>query len=172
MKKVFINPEIKKEEPTYSYYSNVLGKVFASVEELKEAEAKYAAELKAKEEKAAAKKADAQKVEEAFKALNAARKTYKDQITEVTKVYSEGLVTLKTKFEESRKAIQDDLATAEANYSKALKEFTDAHPEGYHITLKDGDFETTISGSQTSRVATNKKVEPNLLNLFDILFNI
>ena len=172
MKKVYVNPEIKKEEPTYSYYSKVLSKVFDSVEELKEAEAKYAAELKAKEEKAAAKKADAQKVEEAFKALNAARKTYKDQLAEVTKVYSEGLVTLKTKFEESRKLIQDSLAEAEANYSKALKEFTDAHQEGFHICLKDGDFETTISSSSTSKVKEMKKAEPTLLDLFDYLFRI
>lgn len=165
--------DIKKEQETqvtYAFYSRVLNKVFDSVEELKAAEDAYAAELKAKEDKSAQKKADAQKVEDAFKALNAARKDYKDRINEVTKVYSEGLVSLKAKFEESRKLIKDALAEAEDTYAAALKEFTDKYPEGFHICLKDSDFETTIS----SQTVTNKdkKSEYKQLSLFDIFENL
>ena len=49
-----------------------------------------------------------------------------------------------------------------------LKEFTDKYPEGYHITLKDGDFETTISGSNnvTKNSYKNDDVVKELLNLF------
>lgn len=162
-----INKE-KETQVTYAFYSKVLNKVFDTVESLKDAEATYAAELKAKEDKAATKKADAQKVEDAFKALNVARKEYKDRIAEITKVYSEGLVSLKAKFEESRNLIKDALADAEATYATALKEFTDKY-ETYHLSLKDGDFETTISGSKTTtNNGTSTKAEPEQLSFFDL----
>ena len=152
------------EEVDYGYYSKLLNKPFDSVAELREAEAAYYAELKAKEDKAAAKKADAQKVEDAFKALNAARKEYKEKLTQLTTEYSKALTELKDAFDLGKKDIQDTLAAAEDAYSAALKEFTDKHQQ-YHLTLKDGDFETTISGSQT------KKVDKDILNIFDLLFN-
>jgi rRNA maturation endonuclease Nob1 len=154
----------RKAECDYSYYSRVLNKPFDSVEELKEAEAAYYAEIKAKENKAAAKKADAQKVEDAFKALNLARKEYKEKLTQLTEEYSKALTDLKKAFEVGKADIQAKLAEAEDNYSKALKEFTDKH-DSYHMCLKDGDFETTISGSRT------KNTDTNLLNIFDLLFN-
>ena len=159
----------KAEQLNYGFYSRVLNKPFDSLVELREAEARYLAEIKAKEEKAAAKKADAQKVEETFKALNAARKEYKEKLTQLTKEYSEELTKLKKAFELGKKDLQDTLAAAEDSYSKALKEFTTAHPEGYHVTLRDGDFETTISGGQTKNV---KKPETDLLNIFDLIFNL
>ena len=164
--------DIKKEQIdntlTYAFYSRLLDKVFDTVESLKDAEATYAAELKAKEDKAATKKADAQKVEDAFKALNAARKDYKERLAEVTKVYSEGLATLKTKFEESRTLIQEALAEAEATYATALKEFTDKY-ETYHLSLKDGDFETTICGNKTATGSkASTKAEPEQLSFFDL----
>ena len=157
------------------YYSKVLKEPFNSIDELMEAEEAYYAKLKAKEDKAAEKKADATKVEEAFKKLNAARKAYKEDLNEVTKVYSEGLVALKAKFEESCKAIKDAFAEAEANYKKALKDFTSKYPEGYHLTLKDGDFETTIS-SQTSgsnKATINKAAydSKRIADIFDLIFN-
>ena len=160
----------------YSYYSNVLNKPFASLPELREAEAAYYAEQKAKEDKIAQKKADAQKVEEAFKAMNAARREYKEKLTQLTKEYSEELATLKKAFELGKKDIQDTLAAAEDNYSKALKEFTSKY-EQYHVTLKDGDFETTISGS-TNKTQEAKKPEVkdpsqvNLMNIFDLFFGL
>ena len=133
----------------YGFYSRVLSKPFDTVEELVAAEQKYYDEIKAKENKAAQKKADANIVEGTFKALNAARKAYKEDLSQLTKEYSESLENIKKAFELGKKDIQSKLAAAEEAHKKALKEFTAKYPEGYHLTLKDGDFETTIS-SQTA----------------------
>lgn len=161
-----------KKEQNYMYYSKVLNAPFESLDALRAAEDEHCAKLKAKEDKAAEKKADAAAVEEAFKALNAARKTYKDDINELTKVYSKGLADLKEKFENSRKAIKENLASAEDNYSKALKAFIDKYPEGYHLTLKDGDFETTISGQTAgSNKAVLKSSASKPVDLFDLFFS-
>ena len=158
----------KKNTNDYAFYSKPLKQVFDSLEELRAAEAKHFNELKAKEDKAAAKKADALKVEEAFKALNAARKHYKEDLTQLTKEYSEALTNIKKAFETGKKDITSKLAAAEDTYNAALKDFTSKH-EQYHLTLKDGDFETTISGS--TKVQENKKENTDLINLFDLLFN-
>jgi predicted nucleic acid-binding Zn-ribbon protein len=155
------------KEKFYAYYSRVLKEPFDSIDELKEAEEAYYAKLKAKEDKAATKKADALKVEEAFKALNAARKTFKNNLDTLTSEYRESLTELKESFEEAKKAVYDDLAAAETNYSKELKAFTEKYPEGYHLTLKDGDFETTISSKTTS----DKPYAYSVMDLLDSLFN-
>ena len=158
-----------KDTQSYSYYSRVLGRPFDTVNELKKAEEAYYAEIKAKEDKAATKKADAKKVEDAFKVMNAARKAYKEAIAELTTRYTEDLKKLKAAFESDKQAISEALAKAEDGYSAALKAFTDKYPEGYHITLKDGDFETTIS-SQTSAAA--KAYSTNTIGeILDLLFN-
>ena len=181
-KKVTVNlNEGHTEEINYGFYSKVLNKPFDSVAELREAETAYYAEQKAKEDKAAQKKADAQKVEDAFKALNAARKEYKERLTQLTKDYSEELTALKKAFEYGKKDIQNQLSNAEDNYSKALKEFTDKYQQ-YHMCLKDGDFETTIS-HQVSKAQDVKKPEvkkpetkdssqANLFNIFDLFFGL
>jgi type I site-specific restriction endonuclease len=135
------------EDVNFAYYSRALNKPFDSLNELRAAEAEYYAEIKAKEDKAATKKADAQKVEEAFKALNTTRKAYKETLVKLTEKYSQDLKSLKETFEADKKELTDILAQAEEAYSVALKAFTDKYPEGYHLTLKDGDFETTISGA-------------------------
>lgn len=161
--------EAKKHKQSYSYYSRVLEKPFDSIEELAAAEDAHFANIKAKEDAAAQKKNDALKVEDAFKALNVARKTYKENLANLTQEYATALDNLKNTFEFGKKDISNKLADAEAVYAKALKEFTDKHPEGYHLTLKDGDFETTIS-SQTTEV--NPPVDfSKLANLFDLMFN-
>lgn len=163
--------KMKKENKmqNYGYYSKVLNEPFDTLEELKEAEEAYYAKLKAKEDKAAAKKADAAKVEDAFKALNAARKAYKEDLNTLTKEYAKALEDLKNAYELGTKDIKDKLATAEENYSKALKEFSDKYSEGFHITLKDGDFETTIS-SQSNKSEKDAK-KSDILSIFDLLFN-
>ena len=169
--KNFKKPYPRKSDRDYGYYSRVLNKPFDSTEELREAEAAYHAELKAKEDKVAQKKADAQKVDDAFKAMNAARKEYKEKLTQLTKEYSEELTKLKNAFELGKKDIHAKMAAAEEVYQKALKEFTDRY-ETYHLSLKDGDFETTISGSKTQ---DTKKVDPsqvNLFNIFDLFFGL
>ena len=153
----------------YCYYSKLLKQPFDSIEAMREAEAKHYEAEKAKADAAAQKKADAQKVEDAFKALNAARKEYKEQLAQLTEEYSEALVNLKKALDMGKKDIQEHLAAAEDNYSKALKEFTEKYQQ-YHLTIKDGDFETTISGSQ-NKDSNLKKEDSNLFNLFDLLFN-
>lgn len=168
-----INSEVNKnkdiQEQTYSYYSNVLKKPFATVNELKEAESAYYAAIKAKEDKASQKKTDAKKVEEAFKLMNAARRAYKEAIVDLTSRYTEDLKKLKDAFENDKNEVSTVLAKAEEGYSAALKAFTDKYPEGYHITLKDGDFETTIS-SQTSPGKKAYTVNP-IGDILDMLFN-
>lgn len=139
----------EKKTPSYGFYSNVLKKPFERLDDLEKAEYVYFEEQKLKENKAATKKADANKVEDAFKALNAARKVYKEDLAQLTKEYSETLADLQKAFDIGSKDIKAKLAAAEEAYSTALKEFSDKYPEGYRIHLKDGDFETTISGSSS-----------------------
>lgn len=148
----------------YSYYSRVLEKPFDSLEELASAEATYYEQLKQKEDKATQKKADAQKVEDAFKALNAARKSYKEDLTQLTKEYAESLENLKKAFDLGKKDIADKLAAAETTFDEALKAFQ-AKYENYHMTLKDGDFETTIS----NQVKRDVKAEADKDIVTDIL---
>ena len=155
-----------KETLDYGFYSNVLKKPFERLDDLKKAEYVYFEKQKAKEDAAAKKKADATKVEDAFKALNAARKSYKEDLCQLTKEYSEELETLKKAFELGKKDIHDKLAAAEETYEVALKEFTNKYPEGFHLTLKDGDFETTIDSKATA--GSNDVVD----NFFRILFGI
>lgn len=159
----------EKETLGYGFYSNVLQKPFERLDDLKKAECVYFEEQKAKEDKAAQKKADAQKVEDAFKALNAARKTYKEDLTQLTKEYSAELETLKKAYELGKKDIQNKLAAAEDTYSEALKEFTTKY-DSYHVTLKDGDFETTISGSTNADSEVKKPTTTSAFDLFDYLF--
>lgn len=154
----------------YSYYSRVLEKPFDSIEELKIAEEAHYAAIRAKENKAATKKADAKKVEDAFKALNAARKAYKEKLVSLATDYSENLKKLKDSFESEKAVCQAELASAETVYSTALKSFTDKYPEGYHLTLKDGDFETTIESRSSTKDAPSKT--GSLLDLFDWVFSI
>lgn len=161
---------VAEEPKSYGYYSKVLQRPFDTLLELSDAEAKYAAEQHAKEEKVATKKADAKKVEDAFKALNTARKDYKESLIAITEKYSADLRKLKESFEADKQQVHDVLSAAETGYATALKEFTDKYPEGYHLTLKDGDFETTIS-SQTSQSASDPfDAFPNLTNLFKFIF--
>ena len=159
-----------KNMQNYMYYSTVLKEPFESVEKLAEAEEAYYAKQKAKEDAAAQKKADAQKVEDAFKALNLARKAYKDDTTALTKDYAESLDNLKKAYDLGIKDIKGKLATAEESYKAALKEFTDKY-DTYHLSLKDGDFETTIS-SQTNGVTKAKAPADfsKLTDLFDLMF--
>jgi uncharacterized membrane protein YkoI len=157
-----------KTELGYSFYSNVLNQPFKSLSELAAAEAKHFEQLKAKEDAAAKKKADAKVVEDAFKELNAARKVYKEDLTQLTTEYAEALDNLKKAFELGKKDITNRLANAEEAYEKALKDFTNKHDQ-FHLTLRDGDFETTISGS--SKVNTANLTTNDIFDVFDLIFN-
>ena len=157
--------DTRKTDVGYGYYSKLLKEPFDSIEELQKAEEAYYAKQKAKEDAAAQKKADALKVEDAFKALNAARKTYKENLTQLTKEYAESLDNLKKAFELGKKDIHNQLAEAEEAYQAALKEFDTAHPEGYHVTLHDGDFETTLSKQASGSLSTKPT---DIFDIFDI----
>jgi 23S rRNA pseudoU1915 N3-methylase RlmH len=156
--------DTRKTNVEYGYYSKLLKEPFDSLNELTMAEEAYYAKQKAKEDAAAHKKADAQKVEDAFKALNAARKIYKEELAQLTKEYAESLENLKKAFELGKKDINDKLAGAEGVYQAALKEFTEKYDQ-YHLTLKDGDFETTIEKQTSEDVPAKKPVD-----IFDLLF--
>lgn len=162
-----LNNEAAAMKPTYGYYSRVLQKPFDTLDELNEAEATFYESQRAKEVKAATKKSDAAKVEEAFKALNAARKAYKDDLIKLTADYADSLKKMKAGFENAKATIHERLATAETTYEEALRAFTEKYPEGYHLTLKDGDFETTIRSSKN--VATDAA---KAFDIFDMLFRL
>lgn len=153
-----------KVDVKYGYYSKLLKEPFDTIEELQEAEEAYYAKQKAKEDAAAQKKADALKVENAFKALNAARKTYKEDLNQLTKEYAESLDNLKKAFELGKRDIANKLSESEEAYQAALKEFT-AKYDQYHLTLKDGDFETTIEKQTSENVSTKKPID-----IFDLFF--
>ena len=165
--------EVNNSKRSYAYYSRVLQKPFDTLLQLEAEEAAYHEKLKEKEDKANQKKSDAQKVEEAFKTLNKVRRTYKDSLTALTDRYSKDLENLKVAFQNDKAEVQKRLADAEKAYSQALKEFTDKYPEGYHLTLKDGDFETTISGNSATGAVSTKSIN-NSMSSYTIsdLFNL
>lgn len=149
--------ETENKNPEYGFYSKVLNKPFDSLVELREAEA---AVRKAEEEKKAAaeaKRAEAAKVEEAYKALNAVKRAYNEGVIEAKKVYVKFVSEAKDKYNEAVEKLDASLQAAQEVYDKALEEFNKAHPEGFHITLKDGDNVSTISysSSETSSPTTS-----------------
>ena len=129
------------------YYSDVTKKLYNTEEDLQAAE-KLVAEENAKKELASEqKREEANKVEEAFKARNAARREYNTKIIEAKKTLNSAITAAKEAY---AKVVNDANTTkdqAEEAYDAALKEFTKKHPEGYHMTLKDGDNVMTISSS-------------------------
>lgn len=127
------------------FYSEVTKKLYESEEELNAAEKAVADENAKKVEAAKAKKADAAKVEDAFKANNNAKREYNAKVLAARKMYNEAVATAKKAFDEAVTDACNTKDTAEKYYDKMLKEFTDKHPEGYHLTLKDGDNVVTIS---------------------------
>lgn len=129
------------------FYSEVTKKLYESEEELKAAEKTVADENAKKAEVAKAKKADALKVEEAFKANNTAKREYNAKVLAARKMYNEAVTAAKKAFDEAVTDANEAKDIAEKHYDKMLKEFTDKHPEGYHLTLKDGDNVVTISSN-------------------------
>lgn len=152
------------------YYSEILNKNFDSVEDLEKAEEEHKAEQAKKEEAKALVKKESSEVEDAFKARNAARHAYNEKLVEARKTYNEALRKAKDEFEASLKESTEALEKAEADYDTRLKAFQKAHPEGYHITLKDGDNVVTYTGSQTDYPVTSvSKDFDEILNMFSNL---
>ena len=130
------------------FYSEVTKKLYESEEELNTAEQAVAAENAKKAEATKAKKADALKVEEAFKAANDAKREYNAKVIAARKMYNDTVATAKKAFDEAVSDATDAKNKAEELYDTILKDFIAKHPEGYHLTLKDGDNVVTYS-SQT-----------------------
>lgn len=145
------------------FYSEVTKKLYETEEELNKAEnAVKEAEAK-KAEAAKNKKEEAKVVEDAFKARNAARIEYNTKVVAARKAYNETLAAAKKAFNEAVADATKVKDTAEEAYNTALKEFTAKHPEGYHMTLKDGDNVMTISSQGEAETALSFSRDNNLL---------
>lgn len=130
------------------FYSEKLDKMFDSEKELLKAEdTAFKAEQEAKA-KSLAKKAEAKVVEDAFKAHNAAKKTFNTNVIARRKKYAADLAALKDAYDADIKVESDKLDAAAKVYDEALKEFTAKHPEGFHMTLKDGDNVVTLQSNR------------------------
>ena len=119
-------------------------------------------------ELAKAKKQEASKVEDAFKARNAARREYNTKLVEARKIYNDAIIAAKKAFNETLTSATDAKDKAEEAYNTALKEFT-AKYESYHMTLKDGDNVVTISNASDKNFETMGKEFNSFL---DSLLNI
>lgn len=131
------------------YYSEKLDKKFETVEALEAAEKEAAKAEAAKKKASEEKKAEAKVVEDAYKAHNAAKRTYNENVLKLRKQYDVDLRALKKAFDEAVEAEAATLDKAAVAFDTALKAFTDKHPEGWHITLKDNDNVLTLSSNQT-----------------------
>lgn len=161
-----------KNNVEYGYYSRVLKEPFDSIEELAEAEEAYFAKQKAKADAAAVKKADALKVEEAFKEMNRARKSYKHDMQMLTNNYCADLRKLKESLEKEKANVNKYLEEAQNTYETALKAFTQKYPEGFHLTLHGDDGEElTISSESEKKAASDTEAAEVVANLFNLLFS-
>lgn len=151
------------------YYSDVTKKLYDTEKELKAAEKIVAEEEAAKLEAAKNKKAEAKVVEDAFKALNAARREYNSKVMDARKAYNNALVEAKKAFNDMITEATNIKDKAEEVYNTALKEFTNKHPEGFHITLKDGDNVMTVSNSNDRSV---DRMNSDFNSLIDSILNI
>lgn len=132
-------------EANYGYFSKLLNKPFDTVEDLIAAEKAEIEARNAKLKKSEDKKADAKKVEDAFKAANVAKTVYEKEVLESQKACAKIIADAKAAYAQAVEAARKKLDAAEGAYAEALKEFTAKHPEGYHMTLRDGDTVTSIS---------------------------
>ena len=126
------------------FYSDMTKKLYESEEELKTAEKEVSDAEAKKAEASKAKKEDALKVEEAFKANNAARREYNAKVLAARKAYNEAVAAAKKAFDAAVSDASNVKDAAEKHYDKMLKEFTKKYTS-YHLSLKDGDNVTTIS---------------------------
>lgn len=144
MKKV--NPQSTNE---YGFYSKKLQKPFDTLDELIAAEEEVALAEAKKAEAATQKKADASKVEEAFKEMNAAKKAFNTTVDEASKIYAEEMKAAKDKYVATVDQAEVAYLEAEKKYKENLKAFSDKHGN-FHMTLKDGDVVTSISQQQAA----------------------
>lgn len=150
------------------FYSEKLKKLFDTEKELVAAEKVVDEENQKKKLASEQKKEEANKVEDAFKARNAARREYNTKLVEARKIYNDAIIAAKKAFNETLTTATDAKDKAEEAYNTALKEFT-AKYESYHMTLKDGDNVVTISNASDKNFETMGKEFNSFL---DSLLNI
>lgn len=150
------------------FYSEKLKKLFDTEKELVAAEKVVDEENEKKKLASEQKKEEASKVEDAFKARNAARREYNTKLVEARKIYNDAIIAAKKAFNETLTTATDAKDKAEEAYNTALKEFT-AKYESYHMTLKDGDNVVTISNASDKNFETMGKEFNSFL---DSLLNI
>jgi regulator of protease activity HflC (stomatin/prohibitin superfamily) len=150
------------------FYSEKLKKLFDTEKDLVAAEKVVDEENEKKKLASEQKKEEASKVEDAFKARNAARREYNTKLVEARKIYNDAIIAAKKAFNETLTTATDAKDKAEEAYNTALKEFT-AKYESYHMTLKDGDNVVTISNASDKNFETMGKEFNSFL---DSLLNI
>ena len=149
------------------YYSETLDKIFETEKELKVAEKADAEEKAKKEEAKLVVKKESSEVEDAFKARNAARKAYNEKLVEARKTYNAVLRKAKDEFEASLKESTEALEKAETDYDNKLKAFQKAHPEGFRLSLKDGDNVVTYTSNPIDyQVKSISKEFDDMLDMF------
>ena len=149
------------------YYSDTLDKLFDTEKELEDAEKADAEEKAKKEEAKLAVKKESSEVEDAFKARNATRKAYNEKLVEARKTYNAALRKAKDEFEADLKESTEALEKAEADYDAKLKAFQKAHPEGYRLSLKDGDNVVTYTSNPVEyQIKDISKEFDDMLDLF------
>lgn len=150
------------------FYSEKLKKLFDTEKDLVAAEKVVDEENEKKKLASEQKKEEASKVEDAFKARNAARREYNTKLVEARKIYNDAIIAAKKAFNETLTSATEAKDKAEEAYNVALKEFT-AKYESYHMTLKDGDNVVTISNASDKNFETMGKEFNSFL---DSLLNI
>ena len=150
------------------FYSEKLKKLFDTEKDLVAAEKVVDEENQKKRLASEQKKEEASKVEDAFKARNAARREYNTKLVEARKIYNDAIIAAKKTFNETLTSATEAKDKAEEAYNVALKEFT-AKYESYHMTLKDGDNVVTISNASDKNFETMGKEFNSFL---DSLLNI
>jgi hypothetical protein len=152
------------------FYSETLNQIFDTEDALVAAETAAEEAAAAKKNAAEAKKADAIKVEDAFKARNAAKRTYNSKIMELRQKYNADLLALRKTFEAAMTDAKKELDTAETAYDTALSSFIAKYPEGYHMTLKDGDNVATFNAAQTTDIKRLEKILADREKWFNDIF--
>jgi membrane protein involved in colicin uptake len=156
------------------FYSEKLDKLFDTEMDLVAAEEAAKNEELKKKEAALAKKNEAKAVEEAFKAHNQAKKEYNETVVARRKKYAEDLAALRAAYDADIEAVAAKLDAAAKAYDTILNDFIAKHPEGYHMTLKDGDntFTLSSSGNTNSSEIFKNMFNDNWLDEFFNLFKI
>lgn len=156
------------------YYSEKLDKLFddetslvAAEKELEEKEAEKA--LKAKE-----KKSEASKIETLFAAKNAAVKEYSEELTKLRNEYNTAVREARKDFESKVAEISAKKDEAVKAYNEALDAFIKKHPEGYHMTLRDGNNVSTLysSGKNADFFNEYKSAQKQIDDMWDGFMNI